>query len=334
MNNRKFRKLVIGNKMKKLATTFKQHLSESETKLPHWPKTQDEATELVRRLAVDRETGEVLLPGRFTVKGDMSIDFQDGDVNILPHMFVDGKMPFKVNRCYAFNIVFSGLGPRGGEISADAQKLNSYAGFPDECAKVLIDPNILDASLNDFSFLENTDVEIVVQVEEQSHKMSSKGLDSIKRNNVCFHLHELSDLQHCPRSVSYFNITYPDFTEEDFKLVPNYYIKGVGTQAGSGLGVRNAKKLKSLKDIHKYIKHSGDIYFPDSKIESHALGILLIDGVKYFDVKYDLPENGEDAWFDIVNDYIHSHEGKNASEFLFECQQKLIDAGFKEFAQL
>ena len=84
-------------------------------------------------------------------------------------------------------------------------------------------------------------------------------------------------------------------------------------------------KLTSLEGIHKQIKKiKGKFYAPDNKLESHLLGLILIDGITRIEIdNKDIEE--------ILNRHLQQTNKKLA---MLQCQQELIDAGFEEAAQL
>lgn len=83
-------------------------------------------------------------------------------------------------------------------------------------------------------------------------------------------------------------------------------------------------KFTSLKDIHKHIKKAAALNFYDNDIESHVLGVLLIDGLE--DIGISQLEISI-----ILKKYLPNTRGMAA---VVECQSELLDAGFEDFAQL
>jgi hypothetical protein len=83
-------------------------------------------------------------------------------------------------------------------------------------------------------------------------------------------------------------------------------------------------KLTSLKNIHKQIKFiSGRFIATANLIESHVLGLLLINGIT--EVQLDNKE---------VHDILNSYLPSKGMESAIACQDELIEAGFEDFAQL
>ena len=81
-------------------------------------------------------------------------------------------------------------------------------------------------------------------------------------------------------------------------------------------------QLTNLKDIHKHIKFIGaHANFQDNPIESHVVGLLLIDGLTtvYLDNKK-------------VEDIINKH--LKAGRDVFACIDELEEAEFPEFAKI
>ena len=87
--------------------------------------------------------------------------------------------------------------------------------------------------------------------------------------------------------------------------------------------------LTSLRNIHKYTQQIlGDFYCGDNPIKSHMLGLLLIKGLTYSAC------NSDDNMYkpiQIINNYLKQPMSKQR---MFDCQEELIQAGFKEYAQL
>ena len=82
-------------------------------------------------------------------------------------------------------------------------------------------------------------------------------------------------------------------------------------------------QLTSLKNIHKHIKCiKGEFHCADNNIDSHILGLLLIDGVIHIEMnnKY-------------IQNILNRHLGKGRQSVM-DAQRELIDAGYEEFAQL
>jgi hypothetical protein len=94
--------------------------------------------------------------------------------------------------------------------------------------------------------------------------------------------------------------------------------------------MQDNKYLKSLEGIHLHIKSigynagtsgRGTINFIRCPIESHVLGLLLIENLKYVTLDNQKVKT-------IINKYL------DGSRDVFECQQELMDAGLDEYAQL
>ena len=85
----------------------------------------------------------------------------------------------------------------------------------------------------------------------------------------------------------------------------------------------------SLHNIHKHThKISGKFYCGDNPIESHMLGLLLIKDLTEVvcyktDIMYEPAQ--------IINKYLQQPMSKQR---MFDCQEELMQAGFKEYAQL
>ena len=101
-------------------------------------------------------------------------------------------------------------------------------------------------------------------------------------------------------------------------------LAGAPTEVGGDFECEE-NKLTSLEGIHKQIeKINGKFYAPDNKLESHLLGLILIDGITRIEIdNKDIEE--------ILNRHLQQTNKKLA---MLQCQQELIDADFEEAAQL
>ncbi len=134
---------------------------------------------------------------------------------------------------------------------------------------------------------------------------------SIDGNFNCSN-NNLTSLKGGPTSVSGYYYCYEN------KLTS---LEGLPSSMDS-LSISN-NKLTTLHNIHKIIKRmNGAANFSGNPIETHVLGLLLIDGL-------------EKVWFDdnwplvrIINKHL---EGERD---VFACQEELIENGFEEYAQL
>ena len=101
-------------------------------------------------------------------------------------------------------------------------------------------------------------------------------------------------------------------------------LAGAPTVVGRGFYCYN-NKLTSLEGIHKQIKKiNGKFHATGMKLESHLLGLILIDGITRIEIdNKDIEE--------ILNRHLHQPNKKLA---MLTCQQELIDAGYEEAAQL
>lgn len=94
-------------------------------------------------------------------------------------------------------------------------------------------------------------------------------------------------------------------------------------KVGGSIFAQNLPKIKTLQGIHKVVRQCGGTFdLSGTKIESHALGLVLIKGLE--SVKLD---NQEVA--NIINKHL-----KQADRNAHECQEELIDAGLAPFAKL
>lgn len=86
----------------------------------------------------------------------------------------------------------------------------------------------------------------------------------------------------------------------------------------------DSNKLTSLENVHLQIKHIGmSAYFDGNPIESHVLGLLLIDGLGRIEL-----DNKD------VRDILNGHLPSKGMESVLLAQEELIMAGYEEYAQL
>ena len=115
----------------------------------------------------------------------------------------------------------------------------------------------------------------------------------------------------------------PDIVKLSFNVERNKLTSTEWAPSFIGLDLFFSKnKLTSLHNIHKHIKHIGRYaYFEKNPIESHVLGLLLIDGLKFVGLDNEKVEN-------IINKHLKGERD------VFACQEELIEAGYEEYAQL
>ncbi len=106
-------------------------------------------------------------------------------------------------------------------------------------------------------------------------------------------------------------------------------------------------KFTSLHNIHLHMPViRGNLVMSGCPIKSHALGVLLIDGLDGFEAReqilgewqYRLTTITDDdslkvrnTWWYIIDGFLPNGRGNAA---LYECQEALIKAGFEEYAHL
>ena len=86
--------------------------------------------------------------------------------------------------------------------------------------------------------------------------------------------------------------------------------------------------ITSLHNIHLYIKSTQRLYVGGNKISSHMLGLLLIKELTFVGC---FPTDIMNEPIQIINKYLEQPVSKQR---MFDCQEELIQAGFKEYAQL
>ncbi len=102
-------------------------------------------------------------------------------------------------------------------------------------------------------------------------------------------------------------------------------------------------KIRSLTNIHNYLKHCRILDLSSNPIEGGILGVFLIGGLRSViyndDIPFDNPymllgreeHSPQHRAFDIVNKYLFKALGKKS---LLACQQELIDNNLEIFAEL
>jgi hypothetical protein len=143
---------------------------------------------------------------------------------------------------------------------------------------------------------------------------------------------QLRSLEGCPKEVgSHFacqanNLTSlkhsPNVIFGEFNCENNYINSFAGApQRINGDFLACDNSIKSLKDIHKHIKELNGIFdLAFNPIESHVLGLLLIEGI----TEVILDNKEVEA---IVKKYLGTRD-------VFSAQEELIDARLEEYAKL
>lgn len=134
----------------------------------------------------------------------------------------------------------------------------------------------------------------------------------LTRNKV-----ELS-LKGCPQIIEKdLNLTRTILEEDWTKYLP----KKIGEHL-----ILDYSNIKNFKGIHKYLKSCKYISanYCES-LSSHILGLILIKNVYNINIKGNRYIPNEVV--DILNSYLFSKD-------ILECQEQLIDLGFKELAKL
>ena len=106
-------------------------------------------------------------------------------------------------------------------------------------------------------------------------------------------------------------------------------LEGITRYVNNGQMTIKSPKLTSLQNIHKHISFVEDRLDINAPISSNILGLLKIRGVRTFGLEVrDYPQFYEcNAAFGIVKKYVRSKD-------VFACQEELIDAGLKDYAEL
>lgn len=131
----------------------------------------------------------------------------------------------------------------------------------------------------------------------------------------------LKDFEGVPKDISRdFNVSLLNNIIEELKDFP----ETIGGSCNLSVGI------KSFHNIHKYCKSvNNSFYINSSKLESSILGLLLVKNVT--DYLYGDRSN-KDASQSIV--ILRNHYKADGSGDILECQEELIENGFKQFAKL
>jgi hypothetical protein len=125
--------------------------------------------------------------------------------------------------------------------------------------------------------------------------------------------HVMSTFEGIPKNITGSLLIY-DQLLSDFKHAPEVI---------QGNLVLHGNMFRSLRDIHKHVHTMrGFLSLVGNKIDSHVLGLLLIDGLTKV-----ILQNTQ------VEDILNRRLGKGRIGML-QAQEELIEAGLEEFAQL
>jgi len=151
----------------------------------------------------------------------------------------------------------------------------------------------------------------------------------------CFN-NQLTSLEFCPKEVGGdFNCSFNQLTSLEFcpKEVGGDFgcsrnqltsLEFCPKEVGGGFNCSN-NKLTSLADIHKRLKKMNGTFFADSNpIKSNVIGLMLVAGCE--EVELDNKEVEK-----IINKHLKSPFG---SRRVLECQSEMLEANFREFAEL
>lgn len=108
-------------------------------------------------------------------------------------------------------------------------------------------------------------------------------------------------------------------------------LEGLPGEIGRDLDLRGLTEITSLAGIDDIVQRVGrKIYLDGTPITSHAIAILLIDGVK--DVAFDAQFPREAA--EIISKSLKERDPNTGLVDVHDCQHKLRIAGFKELARI
>lgn len=135
----------------------------------------------------------------------------------------------------------------------------------------------------------------------------------------------LTSLEHCPKNI------FGSFSVKGNKLTAiDYFPEHVG-----GVINLSENKIKTLKGIHKKILSvERSLFLDDNPIEESILGLLLIKGLTHKNVSWGaLGGNSVSDDLKRALEIMKPYYGGGKSAVM-ECQEKLIDAGLDDFADV
>ena len=117
------------------------------------------------------------------------------------------------------------------------------------------------------------------------------------------------------------NLGNTSISEEDFKYLPKKM---------TNLRINDCQNIKSISSLHKYVQEiSRIISITHLNLEGGLLGLLKIKGLQTY--QYGFKEEGKLAKaLEIIDEFLPV---KSDSD-LFDCQEKLMDAGLEEYARI
>ena len=171
---------------------------------------------------------------------------------------------------------------------------------------------------------------------------SLKGLPKTLKKGVDISGNKITSLEGCQEEFKAdFDCTsneLTDFKGGPKKVIGNYNaswnkitsLEGCPYDVGGDFSIIE-NQLTSLQSIHKYFKNggiAGKIEIGGNPIKSHILGLLLIPDLMGITVNANDNKDFRNAVSIIIN-HLNNHEPD-----LIDCQQELIEAGLKAYAQL
>jgi len=203
------------------------------------------------------------------------------------------------------------------EFNVNFNKLTTFENFP----KLV--KGELSFTENEMTSFEGIS-EVMGDISANNNKITTfKGLPPLEVNrNLMVRDNKLTSFEHCPKKIL-----------GAFSVSANHIssFEGAPEWIGSNAYFSNMDKLKSLKDIHKHIKHIGGfINLNGTPIQSHILGVLLIDGLTRISADGDYDDKFIRA-VHIINRFLKKGGGKAG---MLDCQNELMDKDLEDFAQL
>lgn len=126
----------------------------------------------------------------------------------------------------------------------------------------------------------------------------------------------------------------PEIVEGDDCFISGGFssLEGITRYVQTGQMTIESPSLTSLKDIHKHISYIHDRLDFLAPIKSNILGILKIKGIRTLGLGVEMKNYPEFEQCNEVFGILRKHLAKDRN--ILECQEELMDNGFKEYAKL
>lgn len=124
----------------------------------------------------------------------------------------------------------------------------------------------------------------------------------------------------------------PSYVGDDFLMLLNRIksLDGLSINVGRSVFL-TANLIDNFHNVHKhFLSVKGTMYLSCETIKHSMLGLLLVKDLPEVSYKYSLSKVISFEVVDILNQYLPLKDKKD----VYECQEKLIEADFPEYAKL